>query len=490
MKTTKFLAKSLLLLSLVAGGFFVPHAPSAAAAESQDGFTIMTGTLTLMQDKGHIRSQANFHVSGLTPGEPAELVWMTVSGGYKVSGIYSFIGAEYKEQVVPLLQGTADDQGQWSGTFDVPEGFGGDHTLYVRQDGKNVAQNSYFVEPTFKMYPASGPVGTEITIEAEGLGWSTMESNWQLTYDNKITGLLSAVSTSGKAKAKIRAAGPAGQHTLTVWHGYLGIPYLNHQQAPTSYLPVPTFSFDVTDEPPLANNYVEPIPASAAGEGVQMPALVNKPGVQVIMSKDAGIVGEQVTLHAEGLPGYEDVQLVWNTMSGSRVSGNGFAEKQVPLAETKASEDGELDYEFAIPDDLGGVPHRIDLMAGGEVYGQAYLLINPSIVSITPASGPSGTEVTIELNGVGWTEFDNSYYLTYDNAYTGYMCGFNTQGSVKFTMVVTGEPGTHLIDLYPGIYKGQQKLPDVYLAPQLTYEQDHPGTKIPAIRMGFDITKK
>lgn len=487
MKKTMLWAKTYVLLILAAATFLVPLSPAAHADQTGESFSVMTGKLHLDKAKGPVRSAIEFHAEGLEPNAPVKLIWMTVTGGYKLEGIYSFIKPEYTEKEIVLRAGVTDADGKWSGTVHAPEGFGGDHTLYVRQNGKHVAQNSFFVEPTFSISPASGPVGTEITIQAEGLGWVPMESNWQLTYDNKMTGLISAVSTNGKATAKIRAAGSVGKHTITIWHGYLGMAYLNHQQAPTGYLPVPTFSFEVTDDNPDLENYVEPIPASAAGGGVKMPELLYKPGVEVTLSKDAGIVGENVQLSAKGLPADKEVSFIWNTMRGSRVSGLGFAEHQFSLGKAKSDGTGGLDYEFLIPEDLGGVPHRIDLLIGEEIYGQAYLLINPSIVSITPTTGPSGTEVTIELNGVGWTEFDNAYYLTYDNAYTGYMCGFNTHGTVKFTMIVTGEPGYHIIDLYPGIYRGQQKTPDIYLAPQLTYEHDHPGTRIPAIRMGFEI---
>ena len=64
------------------------------------------------------------------------------------------------------------------------------------------------------MEPESGPVGTEIKIKVEGLGWSTYMRNWQLTYDNKYTGLITAISTNGTAEAKIRAAGEVGKHAM------------------------------------------------------------------------------------------------------------------------------------------------------------------------------------------------------------------------------------------------------------------------------------
>jgi hypothetical protein len=350
-----------------------------------------------------------------------------------------------------------------------------------------MTQANFFVNSSFTVTPTSGPVGTEITVIAEGLGSKEMESNWQLTYDNKLTGLISAVSTEGKAVAKLRAAGPVGAHTITIWHGYMGMPYINHQQAPTSYLPVPTFSFEVTDDRPVASQ-VEAVPQSAANGGVQMPELKHAQGVDVQLDKAEGIVGENVTLQAIGLPTNQKISLVWNTMVGSRVSGKGFGEQQDILGQATPDQDGNLNYTFPIPDDLGGVPHRIDLKIQDQVLGQAYLRILPSIVQISPTSGKAGTEINVHLKGVGWTEYDNTYYITYDNAYVGYVCGFNTNGDVKFTLVAAGDPGYHIIDLYPGIYKGQQPMPNIYNAPQLTYWQDHPGTAIPAIRLGFEIT--
>ena len=464
-------------------------AAAEAAAPAAVPFDIITGVMKLEPSRGEIRSVVEFRAEKLIPNAPTELIWMTVEGSYKLDGIYAFIQPEYEEREVLLLTGQADGNGVWAGRFVVPEGFGGDHTLYVRQSGKKVAQSNFFVEPTYHISPTSGPVGTEITVTVEGIGWVDMHSNFQLTYDNKMTGLLSAVTTNGKAEAKIRAAGPPGMHTISVWRGYLGMPYINHEQSPNPPYEVPNLLFEVTDEAPRMENYVESIPDSAAGGGVEMPELQNKPGVQVSLNKEGGIVGEAVTLQASGLPASKSVQLVWNTMRGNRISATGFAEHSTILGEASSDRDGNLEYGFAIPEDLGGPPHRIDVVVDGQIYGQAYLSIYPSIVSMSPMSGPAGTPITIEIQGVGWTEYDNAYHLTYDNAYTGYMCGFNSQGTVKFTLFAAGEPGYHIIDLYPGIYKGAKKQPDIYVAPQLTYQKDHPGSAIPAIRLGFEVTE-
>ena len=81
------------------------------------------------------------------------------------------------------------------------------------------------------------------------------------------------------------------------------------------------------------------------------------------------------------------------------------------------------------------------LKAKDTVLARTYFVIETSIVSISPTAGPVGTPVTIHLKGVGWTEYDNIYVATYDNAYMGYACGFNSQGDVVINFTATGEPG-------------------------------------------------
>ena len=89
---------------------------------------------------------------------------------------------------------------------------------------------------------------------------------------------------------------------------------------------------------------------------------------------------------------------------------------------------------------------------------------------------------------MGWTETANIYTLVYDNAYIGYACGFNSQGDVTVYLPATGEPGWHFIDLYPGIYKGEDmQMTNDFRIPQLTY-QDHPGEKLPAFHFAFHVT--
>jgi hypothetical protein len=175
-------------------------------------------------------------------------------------------------------------------------------------------------------------------------------------------------------------------------------------------------------------------------------------------------------------------------MVGSRVADTGFEPRESVLATVRTGADGRLNQPITIPDDLGGV-HVLALRSGDQELAQAHFVIETSIVGIRPTAGPVGTPVSIHLKGVGWTEFDNIYVVTYDNAYMGYVCGFNSNGDVVMNFTASGAPGVHLIDFYPGIYQGPKDGQQLYRLPQLTYADDHPGNKIPALRFAFIITE-
>jgi hypothetical protein len=127
---------------------------------------------------------------------------------------------------------------------------------------------------------------------------------------------------------------------------------------------------------------------------------------------------------------------------------------------TRGSVDGQIDFPIVIPDDLGRL-HGLALRNGEKTVALDSLFIETSIVSMTPTSGPVGTPITIHVKGVGWTEYDNIYVSTFDNAYMGYACGFNSR-DVVINFTASGAPGEHLIDLYPGIYQGAATEPQLF----------------------------
>jgi len=459
-------------------------------AEEEDNINLI-GKLQLSESSGRIGDKIGVSAEDLYPNEELQVIYIDMEGRYNIGDDhYSFKGTLYDRKEVKVASGTADEDGKWEGSFTIPEGFGDDHDVYIVQKDEKVAKANLFVETVFTIEPESGPIGTEITIRGEGLSWKMYGSLWHVNYDNKYTGMLTAVSTNGTAEGFIRAAGGKGEHTITIESGSSGTPFMNRNESAINYISTHYFTFTVTDDIPKSTDpYVEEPPEPADG-GIVLPDPENKDGVKISLDKEEGTVGEKVTLTGEGLPENSEVVFDWHTMVGNRVTPEGFSPEVWELGKTKTDKNGKFTYPFEVPDDLGGLPHLIDVKIGDEVVGQTYLRILPSIVSIDPEEGPPGTLVTVEIKGSGWTEYDNALAVTYDNASIGYICGFNSQGTIKLPFLASGEPGYHVVDIYPSIYQGKMQLPDLYVKPQLTYRSDHPGTGIPALRTYFKVTEE
>ncbi len=185
------------------------------------------------------------------------------------------------------------------------------------------------------------------------------------------------------------------------------------------------------------------------------------------------------------MPG-KSYELQWGAVFGNRIDGNGYSESFRPVATAVADADGKAVFKFAVPDDLGGVHHlRLD---DGDGSQDGTYWITANALPLDVASGPAGTIFNLHIKGGSWTETSNAYMITYDNSYLGYVCAFNSQGDLTIPIVAAGAPGWHYIDLYPGIYKGDETAPNNYRIPQLTYAADHPGEDLPAFHFAFRVT--
>ncbi len=422
--------------------------------------------------------------AGLPPGSTVTLSWGTVAGGWVIEDYYHFRGKKYSETTTTLGEFVVDGSGRLSARFTIPEDYGGVHEVTALIDNHPVAQNGINVTQTFALSPHSGPVGTPLELRITGLGWRTMESTWVVNWDNNELGFVTAAGTRGSAVARFRATGPVGDHVVKLYTGWQGQAYLNYEQSPVAELPRPQFTFTTTPGGAGDAAYAEPYtPQPIPKTEVQVA------GAGLTLDPTQGPVGTRAVLKGEGFAPGDRLRLTWETAVGSRVSGNGFAAEENQLGELQVNPDGRIEWPLTIPMDLGGL-HGVALRKGTEVVARTHFAIETSIVEMIPQSGPPGTPVTIHLRGVGWTEYDNIYVATYDNAYMGYACGFNSQGDVVINFTAAGEPGPHLIDLYPGIYQGPTTEPQqLYRLPQLTYADDHPGNIIPALRFTFEITR-
>jgi hypothetical protein len=477
--TFRRVASTLLVLALLVG-----TAPFGLIGGARaEGFS---AKLELAPAKAAIGDRVVATGTGYPADTDIDLVYHTVKGRYEIELQSEFVGQLYDETTQVLTTVHTDKDGNLEAAFEVPSGFGGPHDIRGVAAGKELSQAGMMVQPTIRMSPSDGPVGTLIEVRIAGVDQRVKVNTWQLLYDSKYLGFASAVTTDGVAVAQFRAAGPVGRHYIQLWNNsWQQTPYMAWDTSPSrdDFSVGQTLTFDVTSDPGLIPTQIDdlsetdnpwPIEQTYAG--------------QLALSVDRGIVGTPTKLTGSGLPANVDVELAYMTMVGDRVSANGWREEPVAIATVTTTADGTLSYDMAIPDDLGG-HHRVEASVGGEVVAATGLVVIPSVLSISPTTLKAGEEIEIHLKGLGWTTYDNAYTVTYDNANVGYVCGFSTNGDVVFKVLAVGEPGTHIIDLYPTIYSGQQAMPATYWVPQLTYAQDHPGRSIPAIRMSVEIVE-
>ena len=443
------------------------------------------GSVELTPWRGVAGTEVSIAGSDFEPGTDVEIVWNSVEGAWLLEGTANeeFVGREFLPTRTPMTTTSVDADGSFEAAFEAPVDYGFSHDVTVESDGRLLNKAGFRLEPTLTVTPTSGPVGTPITVRMEGVGWGYLENSWQLTYDNQYTGVMTSVTSDGVAEATIPATGGVGPHRIRIVHGAFTVPYLNGQQSPRPDRVDYEFDFEITP-----GEAVMPLPAVSQALPVEAAeAPTNGDGPEVWSDVASGPVGTPMTIFGRGFEPGQDLSLAWTSVVGNRISGSGWDEVSSDLDTVSVAEDGTFQLEWAIPDDLGG-PHRLVAMSGELPLAETSVTITPSLVSSEVVRGPFGEMVEINLKGVGWTETANIYNLVYDNAFLGYSCGFNSQGDVTINMPLTGAEGWHYVDLYPGIYKGED-MGGVqnFRTPQLTFEADHPGERLPAFRLAFEI---
>ena len=122
----------------------------------------------------------------------------------------------------------------------------------MQQGNRLLTQTAFHLDMTARIVGAtSGPIGTPIEVEVQGIGWRELEGSWVLLYDNKYTGFMSAVTTSGTARFNVPATGHVGLHILEILHTDFGSPYRNTQQSPVPDRPQFKLEFTVTPGAPV-----------------------------------------------------------------------------------------------------------------------------------------------------------------------------------------------------------------------------------------------
>ena len=214
------------------------------------------------------------------------------------------------------------------------------------------------------------------------------------------------------------------------------------------------------------------------------------------LSATRGFVGAKTALTATGLTPNAPASLLWGTVVGNRVNCQGicWSFSYVPLGTATAAADGTLNTAVTVPDGLGGW-HVVQIVQGGKPMAQVPYFVQRKLVGVSKTTVKRGEQITIHLKGVGWTQLDNTAGVLYDNSYIGYGCGFNSNGDVQIKVTATGQPGTHLIDLYPMLYTQNPVYTTASygMVPFLSFRQDEPGLaagyRLPAIHLAIRIVR-
>lgn len=448
--------------------------PEAPAAQAANGFV---GKLAVTPPHATEGTTVAVTGEGLPPNQEFDLVWRTVKGRWKAeNGEYH--GRDYAPVGYRIAQVKSDAAGKVTASFVAPEDFGFEHDIVLQQGTRLLTQTAFTLDMTMTVSPENGPPGTPITFDIKGIGWRELENSWMLVYDNNFTGWISSVSTHGSAHFTIPASGPAGTHVLQLIHGEFTFPYMNPQQNPVPDRPRFKTNFTVT----RGEAVLPPPPAAQTQKTVRD---LPKPGTLVATPAFAGIE-QPITVSGQGFAPGKTYDLQWTTVTGNRVAAGTWEERARAVATAKADNSGRLVFNFNVPDDLGGA-HTIFVADGDKKITGSFWLV-PTALPLSAQDVPAGTTITVHLKGVGWTETANIYHVVYDDNYVGYACGFNSQGDVTIYMPASGAPGWHFIDLYPGIYKGQETRPNDFRIPQLTYAEDHPGEDLPAFHFAVHVS--
>ena len=462
------------------------------------GSSGVSGVLGLSEQKGYVGDTVVLQGRNFPSNQQFDIVWNSVDGDWGVLEANEIIGAQYRPRQELVTSVTTDDDGTFDEEFTIPEDYGGSHTIEVTtKDGTTVTQAEYDITPWFELEETTAPLGGSFTLKGYGLGPNVLQNNYQVAWDNCYYGFITGVMNRGTATAEIRAVGPPGKHVVQVWRSYRGVPFLqNNTQSP--YGPVAggrtsDWTVEVTEpETPPQQAWVDSQFDETPIE-THYPDLDEDTEAALEITPTSGPAGTSAFIRGESFPADTEVDLVWYRHQGHRVRGIPITPEPKPevLPTVTTDEDGDFQVEVEIPHDVGST-RPITAQVDGRSVAATGFMMQPSIQTFEPTSGPVGTEIEIELSGVGWTTYENAPFFVYDNKPLGYICGVDDDdeaGISRTVLKASGEPGWHFIDAYPSLFRTQDDEPDFELLPHLSYVDNHPVRPLPAFHFAFEITE-
>ena len=203
--------------TLATSGPQVTFVPVAIAFRPQVTFPVNTATtgprISVTPDIASVGDNITVNGLGFASNAQLPLTWTTRQGS-------NLLG--YKLVNKPLRNVTASAQGSFSFTMKVPSDLGGIH--YIAAGNLTEKSNgTLFIQRTARLSLTHGPVGTEIQIIMQGVGWDFNTNIAAFDYDNSFVGYGCGFNSGGNVTFSIPATGTPGIHNIdifpSVWWG-------------------------------------------------------------------------------------------------------------------------------------------------------------------------------------------------------------------------------------------------------------------------------
>lgn len=169
------------------------------------------------------------------------------------------------------------------------------------------------------------------------------------------------------------------------------------------------------------------------------------------LSPNKGPAGTAVKAIGEGFQPGVAMDISWQSFQGSwktqneNFLGRDFKDKMEPVARVQTDANGKFEASFTAPDGFGFV-HDVVVTQDGAIRNKAAFEVSMA-VSLSPDKGPLGAPITLTAKGIGWRPMENSWVVTYDNKFTGWLSSVTTNGNAAATIPATGTPGKHIIQI-------------------------------------------
>jgi hypothetical protein len=128
------------------------------------------GRLTVTPNHGPVGTPIAVSGENFPPEQEVQLVWTTVKGSWRVT-IAEYIGRQFTPVAYQIAKLKTDKDGRIVYKFEAPEDFGYMHDVVVQQGTRLLTQAGFNIDMTMKLLADKGPLGTEIPVEVQGIGW-------------------------------------------------------------------------------------------------------------------------------------------------------------------------------------------------------------------------------------------------------------------------------------------------------------------------------